>query len=726
MKIGILTFHFAFNQGAVLQCYALQKFLERQGHEVLVIDYRPRYHTIMHAAWRNPFVYSKVFWGKNKHRSLWVRLGLTARSFLRCMYWDVFQVDRRSQASFQAFVRNHLHLTTEYQTLRQLQDNPPEMDVYISGSDQVWNPELLGGYFDPAYFLDFGKEETRRVTYAISMGKRQTPEVLAQLKDLCRSLDAISLREYSKADIEAVSRDVHVCIDPTFLLAAEDYSDVESAASGDEPYVFVYGFETNGALQKAVDLAVTKYHCRVVNGSPKWLKIQGEVENVSGYGPDRFLSFVKNAKCIITNSFHGTAFSIIYRKDFITVPHTTRRKRMEDLLFKLGLCSRLFGHESFSFEVPLDYVNAYIVLGRLKAHSMEYLKMSISGCRGETIPHHPEDEIEEEGKSNGHCDLRAYYGFYLNNGLLRQSASGGVATALSERILAEKGVVVGVAFSADYKSAEFQCIENTEKLDRLKGSKYIPPKTIINGKSIYEIVGEKLGEGRKVLFVGSGCHVAALSSWLSKKNIDESKLYTVDLICHGPTMQEVYDDFLRNLEIKYKSKLVSLNMRYKKSGWTPPYVKAIFANGKQFLRRLYETEFGFALRVCTREACYQCRFKGNGHVADVTIGDFWGVKPGMKEYNKNGVSAMLSRTKKGEELIDGLDRNTFFVGETEADRVIKHNQMYECSLKRPEYIDRFRKDLMEKGLHYAVFHSKGLANYLKLIFKNRVKTMIQR
>ena len=171
MKIGILTFHFAFNQGAVMQCYALQKYLELQGHEAVVINYRPGYHTVMHAAWRNPWSYSRVFWRKFRSRSLPARLLLAARSFMRCMYWNLLQVDRQNQAAFRSFVEKYLHLTPEYHTFAQLQQSPPELDAMISGSDQVWNPDLLGGEFDPAYFLDFGRPSTRRLTYAVSLGK---------------------------------------------------------------------------------------------------------------------------------------------------------------------------------------------------------------------------------------------------------------------------------------------------------------------------------------------------------------------------------------------------------------------------------------------------------------------------------------------------------------------------------------------------------------------------
>lgn len=392
MKIGIITFHFAFNQGAVLQCCAMQKYLESKGHEAYVIDYRPKYHTVMHAAWRDPIVYSGVFWKKFKDRKPATRSYLTARSFLRCMYWNLSGVDRKNQKAFLAYDKKSLNLTDEYRTLEQLQSSPPAFDAYISGSDQVWNPDLTDQEFDRAYFLDFGAPETRRITYAVSMGKNHTPETLLQLKELCKGLDAVSIREYSREDIDAIGRDVHICIDPTLLLREEQYADVEDDFVPEQPYIFAYGFETNPSLIKAVQEAVRKYNCRVINGSPKWLKLKGAVDVVSGYGPDRFLSLIKNAECVVTNSFHGTAFSIIYKKDFITVAHSTRGKRMTDLLCKLGLSHRLYGREDYSFEKPVDYDAVDKVLDVLRSHSGEYLELALAGKKGEEIPHHPEDE----------------------------------------------------------------------------------------------------------------------------------------------------------------------------------------------------------------------------------------------------------------------------------------------------------------------------------------------
>lgn len=723
MKIGILTFHFAFNQGAVLQCYAMQRYLESQGHQAYVIDYCPAYHTVMHSAWRNPFTYSHVFWKKFRNRNLLSRVYLTGRSFLRCMVWNITGVDKNNEAAFHRFCGQYLHLTDQFKTFNQLKKNPPELDAYISGSDQVWNPDLLGQEFDKAYFLSFGKPETHRITYAVSMGKVHDKVVLAQLKELSEGLDAISLREYSKEDVESIGRDVHICIDPTFLLNADDYANVESKAEEETPYIFAYGFETNALLKDAIDTAVKKYNCRVINGSPKWLHLDGNVKVVSGYGPDQFLTFIKNAECVVTNSFHGTAFSIIYKKDFITVPHSTRSKRMEDLLGKLGISFRLYGKEEFSITKAIDYESVSLTLAKLRSHSEEYLRLALSGRKGEEIPHHIDDEMNCSKKKIS-PEITAYYGYFNDNVILRESASGGAATALAEKIINQNGAVFGVRYTEDYKTAEFCCVEKLEDLDCLKGSKYIPVKTSFGGKLVYDVVVEKLLEGKTVLFIGSGCHVAALLNVLNRKNVDIERLYTVDLICHGPTLQNVYEQFIKDLEKKYKSKLTFLNMRAKKNSWVPPYIIARFDNGREFSKPLYETDFGFALRVCVRDSCYKCKFKGDGHVADITVGDYWGLKPGMKEYNRNGVSVMLSRSDKGNALIESIDQNRFFVNKTDARRVIEHNRMYSVSINKKDYIDNFKSVMADKGLHYAVIHSKGYPAYVKLAVRNRVKKLL--
>lgn len=378
MKIGIITFHFVHNQGAVLQCYALQKKLEMLGHEVKIIDYRPKYHTVRYDAWKNPFRYSVRMYKLKNNVSVAIKALSAMKAFVKCMNWNIKGRDRLKAQLFTDFLNKNLKCTRRYTSLKELQKDYPEMDMYISGSDQLWNPDLLDFSFDPAYFLDFGKKDSKRLTYAVSIGKEPTQDECQQIEKLSRHLDAISLREQTPAVVEAIGRDIYICVDPTLLLDAEDYFCIESEQTKTEPYIFVYGFDNSQNIHHAVDEAVAKYGCRIINGSPDRIKLTGKnIDVMSDYGPDCFLTFIKNAECVVTNSFHGTVFSIIYKKKFITVPHPTRGRRMIELLEKLELTVALWGNASFDFDKEIDYIDVYQNLKKLRADSLDYLLMEL-------------------------------------------------------------------------------------------------------------------------------------------------------------------------------------------------------------------------------------------------------------------------------------------------------------------------------------------------------------
>ncbi len=391
MKIGLITFHFASNQGAVLQCYAMQKYLENQGHDVFVIDYQPSYHLVRYQSRKNPFLYARDFWRKFHYKEYPRRVYLTARSFARCIYMNVMHTDSRVEQCFENFRQRYLHTTARYRSLAELKKNPPKMEAYISGSDQLWNPEVLDQNFDKAYFLDFGDENIMRISYAVSIGKEMPEHYLKQLRSLCVGLDAVSLREFNEMVIDAIGKDVHICIDPTFLLTADDYREIEGNISITEPYIFVYGFETNKDILDAIEAAKKKYRCLIVNGSPMRIKYRGNVVNTRDYGPEIFLGYIRNAVCVVTNSFHATAFSVIYEKDFITVPHSTRGMRMKNLLGRLSLRSCLYKDEAFDIGKAVNYASVRPILSEWKRHSEEFLTMALAGKKGEEIPHYTEE-----------------------------------------------------------------------------------------------------------------------------------------------------------------------------------------------------------------------------------------------------------------------------------------------------------------------------------------------
>lgn len=377
MKIGIITFHFASNYGAVLQCYALQEYLTRRGHNVEVINYRPSYHMVRYAGWKNPFLVARENWKRNKNERKIKRIYIYIRGFVRGIILSLKQTDGVKYRLFYDFTKKYLNQTQTYRTVKQLRRNPPEDEVYVVGSDQLWNPDFTDFRFDKAYFLDFGTPTTKRLSYAVSMKEEYTEEEMAQLLFLSKKLNSISIRENNKDFEKNINRMVNICIDPTLLLNSEDYSSLEAERLIQEPYVFVYGLENSEDLNHATRIISKVRGLKVVNGSPHRTKILCECECVYNYGPKEFLSYIKYADYVITNSFHGTAFSILYHKSFVVIPHTKRGRRMTELLSKLNLSARIWKCESCEWNKNIDYGSVTNKLQELRYNTEKYFNSNL-------------------------------------------------------------------------------------------------------------------------------------------------------------------------------------------------------------------------------------------------------------------------------------------------------------------------------------------------------------
>lgn len=293
-----------------------------------------------------------------------------------------------------------------------------------------------------------------------------------------------------------------------------------------------------------------------------------------------------------------------------------------------------------------------------------------------------------------------YAGFVSEMDELQKSASGGVASAISQKIINEGGVVYGVAYNADFTKAEYRKAQTLAELEAFRSSKYI----LAEKGTIFSDVKDTLESGKQVLFIGLPCEVAGLKSYLRKEH---ENLITAELICHGPTSPKVAEEFIHTLERKYQSRVVSFNVRYKKDGkWTPPYLRAEFENGKVFLEPFYATDYGRAFGIFSRPSCYECTYKGDKRVADITLGDYWGCTESDNFWNASGVSVIFVHTEKGKVLLAGV--RDLELTETEFEHASKANPMLHTSKTKNPRRDVFAEAFAEKGLSAACRKSRPM------------------
>ena len=353
MKIGIITFHFASNCGAVLQCLALSETLKKLGHDVYVIDYKPSYHTKRYQALKDPFYYGKKAMMTSAGASKKLKVFRYLKGFAGAVYaWRFYFVQKEINEHFKSFVFKHLNLTKEYSSLKELQAYPPSCDLYISGSDQVWNTVITDGTFDTAYLLDFGLSETRRISYAAGVNIKNCDAVLNKYEDLLNRFQTISLREKRyRGNFERIvshQERVRIDIDPTLLLECDEYQRYMSKDTLEtDTFILIYTMQDSSQKEVdkvAYDLA-QKTGWKVIDISNNPKRRMNKAFECRNCGPSEFLWYVKHAEFVITNSYHSTVFSILFETKFIAIPHSQTGYRITELLDELGL-SRNYTEET--------------------------------------------------------------------------------------------------------------------------------------------------------------------------------------------------------------------------------------------------------------------------------------------------------------------------------------------------------------------------------------------
>lgn len=373
MNIKILTCHDVYNYGASLQAYALQTFLEKNGYEVKIIDYKPYYIDFPYKI--SMFVHPDSPVRKYTDICVFFKLLYALKRYIWYMpYWS-------RKKSFDKFTKQYLKLTRKYKSNDELLNNLPDADIYIVGSDQVWNSTTMLNGKDSVFYLQFAPMTKKKISYAASFGSTTiSNEHTSKIKQWLTSFDAISVRESSGVDILNKLGIIgkHVC-DPVFLLTESEWRASLNISEENEKYVLIYNLTSiNKKLVQDAKKTADLLGVRLYSVSP--MKIAEADKNFVNVGPERFVSLIFNASYVFTNSFHATAFSIISHRQFCTYNYHSKSNssRMYSVLEEMDMLDRLDITDVRQIHnTPIDYHTKLSKIGNSINDSSSWLLKNI-------------------------------------------------------------------------------------------------------------------------------------------------------------------------------------------------------------------------------------------------------------------------------------------------------------------------------------------------------------
>lgn len=367
MKIKTITCHDVYNAGASLQAYALMTCLLKKGHDVQIIDYKPDYLSHHYDLWYIP---------NPKYRNTVLRYPYLLAK-LPGRLKDLFS---KRKKDYDTFTKNYLYTTQRYNSNEELKNNPPLADVYLAGSDQIWNTYFNNGY-DSSFYLQFGDKNVVKASYAASFAQEEKDYIYdSHIKKWLSKLDYIGVREISALDIlKGYGVEGKQVMDPVFLLTKEEWDKI-CLPINKEKYIFVTDFDRSEVMAKYAKELSKKYNAKILSLVPLGYEDEVYREN---QGPLGFLSLIKNATCVLSNSFHATAFSIIFNRDVFVVNRIDKiNTRMRDLLQMFGLSERLIHENSNINEIKeINWNQVETKLLERRNDSIQYLDEVIESAR---------------------------------------------------------------------------------------------------------------------------------------------------------------------------------------------------------------------------------------------------------------------------------------------------------------------------------------------------------
>ena len=363
MKIGILSFPNMKSYGCSLQMYALYRAVEDIGAETELINYR------------NEFMRSYRHTTIGRKNILAGKLRLAGSCIL---HWQ-------QTKGFHRFERRMHHFPQrDFYEKSRLPDVARRYDRVICGSDQVWNPLIT--HEDLSFFLDFCGSQTKRISYAPSFGISEFSEEFSRkIGPELRKFDALSVREATGARYveELVGHPVETVLDPTFLLSREEWTALEMPhpmAKGEYVCCFPLG-NPSELIRIGKELAEKLGIDLVVAGGNVLTQLRNRdrrVHYTANLNPEQWLYLMSHAQCIVTNSYHGAAFAIHYRKDFyLQCKYDKLNSRLEHLMELCGIQDRIIRKGCHCVDTPIDYEKVEQRLTPARAASLAFLKRAV-------------------------------------------------------------------------------------------------------------------------------------------------------------------------------------------------------------------------------------------------------------------------------------------------------------------------------------------------------------
>lgn len=362
MKIGILTFHRALNYGAVLQCYALFKILTEMGHDVEVIDYR------LDAIEK----YRMLFrWKDFTSKSLSGKFRYIASSLALC------RSKKKTARKFDEFLTSNLKFSC---IVNKPEEVPSCYDVIFFGSDQIWNPETCEG-LDKVYYGQFEKGHTLFFAYAASLGR---PDLInGQNKDLfgkyVLNYDIIGVREKSLADFlfDEFSIKSDIVCDPSLFLS-KNLCDSLAVKPKDDNYVLVFNLDGNPQAVSFAENIASQIGAKVIMMMAETNHLRRQLCEVrTELSPSEFLGYIKYAKCVVTDSFHATSFSLIMNVNLYTYRQKRNNDRSQMILDVVGLGDRMVNaNDKVSFS-PINYEGVNKCLYEYRQLSLSFITTNL-------------------------------------------------------------------------------------------------------------------------------------------------------------------------------------------------------------------------------------------------------------------------------------------------------------------------------------------------------------